>query len=76
MLKIAPKTSEKNLIEMIGKINDLSKKRRIQLGNIDSYKQTKVYRNVIDRIYCLILVNGLKKSAVKSIDDSKLLNFP
>lgn len=30
----------------------------------------------MDRLYCLILVKGLKKNSVKEIDDPTLLTFP
>jgi hypothetical protein len=31
---------------------------------------------MVDRLYCLILVKGLKKNVVKEIDDSKFMVFP
>ena len=76
MMKLTSRVSENNLIESIGKINDEGKKRKKQLENNSSYKQTKAYKHVIDRLYCQVLVKGLKKNTLRELDDSKYLNFP
>lgn len=65
MFKIALRASEKNIIEVLGQLKSTSHKRKNELENDYSYKQSRPYRCVVEKLNCLALVKGLKKSAIK-----------
>jgi hypothetical protein len=76
MLRAVSQASQNGLIDSIVKVNDEEKARKRQLEKHSGYRQTKAYKQVVDRIYCQLLVKGLKKNTLREIDDFGHLNFP